>query len=126
MGFLSGYVQVCGKESNTGKADRSQEPTSTLSLIETKRALIRAETERLITNAAHQRLKGIFRKVSASWNFLDKTGDVRKKACMPFPVEPVRSLDAIHLVTVLEFLLVYPDITILTFIPPILFIVKKV
>jgi hypothetical protein len=80
----------------------------------TERALIHAKTNGLITDADRQLLKGEFIKVNASWNFLEITGAVRKRACMVFPVEPVRSPDAIHLATALELLLVYPDVSILT------------
>lgn len=89
--------------------------TSVLSIIETERVLIRAETGGLITSGEKQRLKGIFHKHSLSWNFLEINESVRKKASMPFPVEPVKSLDAIHLATALEFLIIYPDLVILSF-----------
>ena len=89
--------------------------TSVLSIIETERALIRAETEELITNGERQRLRGVFYKNSLSWNFLEINESVRNNASKSFPIEPVRSPDAIHLATALEFLLIYPDLVILSF-----------
>ena len=43
------------------------------------------------------------------------TSDVLARAGRAFPVEPVRTLDAIHLATALEFVATYPDLRILSF-----------
>jgi predicted nucleic acid-binding protein len=88
--------------------------TSVLSIIETERALIRAESGRIITNGEHQQLKGLFIKEAATWQMLEISKSIRNRATIPFPIEPVRSLDAIHLATALEFLLLYPDLSVLT------------
>lgn len=89
--------------------------TSVLSIIETERSLIRAEANELITNGERQKLKGIFYKTSKSWMYLEINEAVGKRACMSFPIEPIRSLDAIHLATALEFIQLYPELSILSF-----------
>ena len=89
--------------------------TSVLSNIETQRAFIRAESEKIINEGDRQRLYGIFIDQSMSWTFLEITSSIRRRAAQSFPVEPVRSLDAIHLSTALEFLQIYPDLEVLSF-----------
>ncbi len=46
---------------------------------------------------------------------MELSGEVLTRAGQPFPVEPVRTLDAIHLATALVFTKAYPDLQILTF-----------
>jgi hypothetical protein len=46
---------------------------------------------------------------------MEITKEIREGASQPFPVEPVRSLDAIHLSTALEFLKLYPGLKVLSF-----------
>ena len=89
--------------------------SSVLSILETERALIRAEKQNQISEADAQRLLGLFSNTMLDWAFLEITETVRRRAALPFPVEPVRSLDGIHLASMLEFLQVYPKMEILTF-----------
>ncbi|MBA7674868.1 hypothetical protein ES703_83093 [subsurface metagenome] len=89
--------------------------SSVLSIVETGRALIRAEIEGIINAGEHQRLKGLFTEHSISWAYLEINSSIRKRASQPFPVEPVRSLDAIHISTAIEFLQIYPDLVVLSF-----------
>ena len=89
--------------------------SSVLSIIETERVLLRAEHQKIITQGDRQRVRGIFNKICNSWSFLEITKSVRDRACLGFPIEPIRSLDAIHLSTALEFLQIYPGLKILSF-----------
>ncbi len=89
--------------------------TSTLSIVEAERAILRAESHGLIKPSERQRLRGMLTNAQRGWSLLEITHSVRNRASLPFPVEPVPTLDAIHLATALEFLLIYPDIAILTF-----------
>ena len=86
-----------------------------LSIVETGRALIRAETEGIINAGEHQRLKGLFAEHSISWVYLEINSSVRNRATQPFPVEPIRSLDAIQLSTAIEFIQIYPDLVVFSF-----------
>jgi len=72
---------------------------SVLSILETRRALIRAETEGIIDAGEHQRLKGLFSEHSTSWAYLEINSLIRERTVLPFPMEPVRTQDAIHLST---------------------------
>ena len=88
--------------------------SSVLSILETRRSLIRAENQGIISAADRLKLEGFFASASAGWNFMEIDLDVRERAARIFPVEPVRSLDAIHLATALEFLKAYPDLIVLS------------
>ena len=89
--------------------------TSSLTIVETFRALIRADAEKLITPKEHQKLKGLYQQQALSWFFLEMNESVLKKSSQPFPVEPIRSLDAIHLASILELCQIFPDMKILSF-----------
>jgi predicted nucleic acid-binding protein len=61
------------------------------------------------------RLKGLLARTAAAWELLEITPDIRIRAGEPFPVEPVRTLDAIHLATALQFARAFSGLSVLTF-----------
>jgi len=80
---------------------------SALTILETRRSLIRAQRER----PAARGLSLVRRQLeaaSANWNVLEMIPDIRLRAAEPFPVEPVRTLEAIHLATAVHFAGVFP------------------
>jgi predicted nucleic acid-binding protein len=89
--------------------------TSVLTLVEVERALIRAETWKMLTSGQAERLRGLFARAKASWILMEISAEVRARAMRGFPAEPVRTLDAIHLSTALIFLRVFPDLEMLSF-----------
>ena len=89
--------------------------TSMLTLTEAERALIRAEGEGLLKEGDAQRLRGLLNKAQLSWMRMAISGDVLGRAARPFPVEPVRTIDAIHLATALEFAAAYPNLRVLSY-----------
>jgi predicted nucleic acid-binding protein len=89
--------------------------TSTLSLLETERVILRAINQNLLDSENGQRLRELFTETSSGWALMEITKEIREGASQPFPVEPVRSLDAIHLSTALEFLKIYPEMKVLSF-----------
>lgn len=87
---------------------------SDLTLVECERVLIRAwstggisETERVDQSAALAR-------VAAHWIRLRVDEEVVERSARPFPVEPVRTLDALHLASALTARSAAPDLQILT------------
>ncbi len=48
------------------------------------------------------------------WNLMDLTSDIQKRVAAPFPVEPVRTQDAIHLASAMEFAKSHSDLKVLT------------
>lgn len=88
---------------------------SALTLLETQRALTRAERERPSRVQQIRRLRGQFGEASADWHLLEITQEIRIRAGEHFPVEPVRTLDAIHLATALQFARTFPSLPVLSF-----------
>ena len=89
--------------------------TSMLTIVEVERVLIRAETQKAIRGGDGRRLRGLLNRAQASWMRMTVSAEVLARASRPFPVEPVRTLDAIHLATALEFASSYPDLRVLSF-----------
>ncbi|MCP3979749.1 MAG: type II toxin-antitoxin system VapC family toxin [bacterium] len=89
--------------------------TSTLTTTECERVLIRAEDPGGLKGGDAQRLRGMLERAQAAWTRMSVSDDVLTRAARPFPVEPVRTLDAIHLATALEFAAVYPDLRVLSY-----------
>ncbi|MHB8732394.1 MAG: type II toxin-antitoxin system VapC family toxin [bacterium] len=75
--------------------------TSTLTFVECERAFVRASVEsgRVEARLAHRR--GLLAKAGAHWHRVPVSDDVLETAKRSFPVEPVRTLDAIHLASAL-------------------------
>jgi len=89
--------------------------TSVLSLLEVERALHRAEDQRILTAGQAERLRGMLARSKAGWILMEISEEVRSRAGRVFPVEPVRTLDAIHLATVLIFMRAFPDLQLLSY-----------
>jgi len=89
--------------------------TSSLTFAETERAVIRAESERLIRAADGQRLRGLLQRASSGWMRMTVSEEILARAGRSFPVEPIRTLDAIHLATALAFTRAFSDLQILSF-----------
>lgn len=89
--------------------------SSVLTLLETERAVTRAEGLRVLSPADSQKLRGMIAKSRNGWVLMEISAEVRTRAAQAFPVEPVRTLDAVHLATALAFLKAYPDLKVLSF-----------
>lgn len=87
---------------------------SRLTILECSRALLLAEVAGRInatqTNLARQRLARARRR----WSVLEVTADICERALQPFPCEPIRSLDAIHLASLLAIHAAEPSLQPLT------------
>lgn len=88
--------------------------TSVLTLLEVERNLIRAEKMRKFSSADRQKIKGHLAKYAVQWTCMEITDAVQARVKESFPKEPIRSLDAIHLATMLEFVALFSDLTILS------------
>jgi predicted nucleic acid-binding protein len=88
--------------------------TSVLTLLEASRGVLRAESEGRVTSAEAFRLRGLLAKAVSGWDLMEMTADIRAKAAEAFPVEPVRTLDAVHLATALEFAKVHEELSVLS------------
>ena len=88
---------------------------SVLTLLEATRGIRRAASERRISAVNASRLQGLLTQTTTAWQLLEITPDIRVRAAEPFPIEPVRTLDALHLATALHFARVFPGLPVLSF-----------
>ena len=89
--------------------------TSQLTLVEIERVIRRAVALRLIKDASAQKLRGLLARHQKKWITMELTESVLARAGSAFPIEPVRTLDAIHLATAMAFSEAYPELEMLTF-----------
>jgi predicted nucleic acid-binding protein len=92
----------------------SKVATSRLTLIETRRVVHRAEREGRVTSAQAADLRAVFAQAASTWAVLEISGEVARRAEVGFPIEPVRTLDAIHLASALFLREALPELTIVT------------
>jgi predicted nucleic acid-binding protein len=88
--------------------------TSVLTVVEVERAIRRAVAQRVIKEVAAHKLRGMVAQERSKWITMSLTADVLTRAGQAFPIEPVRTLDAIHLATALAFAEALPDLRMLT------------
>ena len=112
LAWLLGEPSAAEVKSKIDKAETVV--TSVLTTVEAERALIRAETREIISAAEAEKLKGLLARSKAGWILMEISEDVRARASRFFPVEPVRTLDAIHLATALTFMRVFPSLELLS------------
>jgi predicted nucleic acid-binding protein len=107
--------EVRGAEVSRAVGSASAVVTSGLTVIECHRTFHRAERLSTITEGDAQRLRGLLRRLGDSWIRMGLFDEVLARAQRPFPVEPIRTLDALHLATALEFAQAFPDLRILSY-----------
>ena len=88
--------------------------SSDLTLIECDRVLTRAVALGEMAEAAAASRRAILSAASANWVLLRIDEEIRDRARRPFPLEPVRTLDAIHLASSLLARAAVPDISLLS------------
>jgi predicted nucleic acid-binding protein len=75
--------------------------TSALTGLEVARTIRRLAALRQISSGDRDRTLSIYAAAAGHWKIFSITNEVLTRAGEPFPVEPIRSLDAIHLATAL-------------------------
>lgn len=75
--------------------------TSDLTVLECERSLVRAVAVSAIIDALALQLRTVLVRTMESWQRMPISHEVLLRARQPFPNEPVRSLDAIHLASAL-------------------------
>jgi predicted nucleic acid-binding protein len=76
---------------------------STLTPLECRRALARAVALGALRPDGAREAARLLEHATRGWALLEMTGPPLERAARPFPVEPVRTLDALHLACALEF-----------------------
>ncbi len=74
---------------------------SRLTLLEARRALVRAAAVGEMSEAQARVLTTMLARAARRWHIVELTAGICERAEQRFPVEPVRSLDALHLATAL-------------------------
>ena len=95
-------------------AAASKVATSRLTLIEIRRVVHRAEREGRMTAAHAADLRAIFAQAASTWAILEISDEVARRSEEGFPIEPVRTLDAIHLASALFLRQALPDLQVLS------------
>lgn len=90
-----------GEEARGALAGAEQVVTSRLTLVESGRALSRAATLEEITEAAALDAAATLADAVRRWSVVEVLPEIAERATRPFPAEPVRTLDALHLATAL-------------------------
>jgi predicted nucleic acid-binding protein len=87
---------------------------SDLTLVECDRVLIRAITLGEIEEASAADRRAHLNAAAAHWHLWRVSSDIVDRARHPFPTEPVRTLDAIHLASALAVRSVVPGVELLS------------
>jgi predicted nucleic acid-binding protein len=74
---------------------------SDLTHLETDRAIRRSVELKRLTEAEAMRRRGLLSRAAGGWSWMRISPEVMERARAAFPLEPVRTLDAIHLATAL-------------------------
>lgn len=88
--------------------------TSVLTVVEAARGLLRAEQLGRLSGAQRLDLLGALQRLHPQWTLMELSAEVRQRAVEPFPAEPVRTLDALHLATALAFRRAYPEMSVVS------------
>ena len=105
----SGGDQILGLLRSTTKVVCSR-----LTLIETHRSLRRAVALGDLVETAAAEVRAVLAQAVARWALLEISLAVGERAEQAFPVEPIRTLDAIHLASALLLRQSIPDLSILS------------
>lgn len=84
-------------------ADAERVVASTLTTLECSRTLARGAATGQLPAAGARAAARLLDEASRGWALLEMSGPALDRARQPFPAEPVRTLDAIHLASALEF-----------------------
>jgi predicted nucleic acid-binding protein len=87
---------------------------SDLTLIESERVLIRAWTTHVISETEQADQSAALTRASVHWTRLRVDDEVVERTRRPFPVEPLRTLDALHLASALVARAAAPGLRLLT------------
>ena len=87
---------------------------SRLTLVECRRVIHRAAIEQRIAETDAADLSAVLAQAAARWAVLEISRAVADRAETRFAIEPVRTLDAIHLASALALRELLPDLNILS------------
>ncbi|MCZ6888296.1 MAG: type II toxin-antitoxin system VapC family toxin [Gammaproteobacteria bacterium] len=106
--------EPAGNEIASTLAGAAQVFTSELTLIECDRVLFRAAVNGVLSESAVAECRRVLGAASDRWTRFGIDTEIVSRARREFPREPVRSLDAIHLATVLVARNLVSEVTLLS------------
>jgi predicted nucleic acid-binding protein len=77
--------------------------TSRLTVVECSRVLHRARLAERLSDEGALAAQRLLDETSDTWVIMDMVGDVATRAARPFPKEPLRTLDALHVASAAVF-----------------------
>jgi predicted nucleic acid-binding protein len=108
------FAEEGGETLRAALAEADKVASSRLTLIETRRVVRRAERDGHLTAAQGADVLAVFAQAASTWAILEITEEVARRAEEPFPSEPVRTLDAIHLASALFLRQSFPDLVVVS------------
>ena len=87
---------------------------SELTLLECERAVIRGLGLKELNRAEAERIRARLREAAEIWNVWRFSREILQRAAQPFPSEPLRTLDALHLAWALAVRSELPSVAILS------------
>jgi pantoate kinase len=87
---------------------------SRLTLVETRRVIRRAVAEATLDEVGGTTVLEALARAAAGWAVLEMSREVAERAEGSFPVEPIRTLDALHLASALLLRQALPDLRLLS------------
>jgi predicted nucleic acid-binding protein len=108
------FAEEGGEALRAALAGADKVTSSRLTLVETRRVVRRAEREKRLTAAQSADVLAVFAQAASTWAILEVTEEVTRRAEEPFPSEPVRTLDAIHLASALFLRQSFPDLVVVS------------
>ena len=88
--------------------------TSELAALEVERALIRNVVEGRVSETVAAHLRVLMTRMTSGWSVVAVTPEILASGRARFPKEPVRTLDAIHLATLILTRTSVPDLQVLS------------
>ena len=87
---------------------------SSLTLVECDRVLIRAVSTGLLSEAVAAERQRVLAQTADHWVIFGLDAEIMERARRPFPREPIRTLDAIHLATAAAVHSLLPELAVLS------------
>lgn len=85
-----------------------------LTLVECHRAVQRAVRDDRVQEVDAGTVLGTLAVAASRWTIIELTADIATRAEARFPVEPLRTLDALHLASALALRRAFPELAVLT------------
>lgn len=108
------FGEPAGEVARAALASAETVLASELTLVECERVLIRAQTAAGFGEAELADRRAVLNGAAAHWQLLRLGGEVLERARRPFPKEPIRTLDALHLASALLARAVVPGLLVLS------------